>query len=105
MLSGARDDLVPKAHMRSLWEAVAKRGEKKTSGGKEYKVGLERAKYMEFEFGGHSERPILIYLLRRLNIFLDDTCVQTGYWPAVADFIASLGTPVAPEKSNTESVG
>ncbi|KAF9465466.1 Alpha/Beta hydrolase protein [Collybia nuda] len=85
MLSGARDDLVPKAHMRALWEAVAKRGEKKTSGGKEYKVGLERAKYMEFKSGGHN-----------------DTCVQTGYWPAVADFVASLGTPVAPEKSNPD---
>ena len=55
MLSGLKDDLVPKEHMRALWEAVAKRGEKKTSGGSEYKVGLERAKYMEFENGGHSE--------------------------------------------------
>ncbi|RDB30001.1 Protein bem46 [Hypsizygus marmoreus] len=73
MLSGARDDLVPKEHMRALWEAVARRGEKQTSGGREYKVGLERAKYMEFEFGGHN-----------------DTCVQTGYWPAVAEFVQSI---------------
>ena len=55
MLSGARDELVPKEHMRALWEAVAKRGEKKTQGGSEFKVGLERAKYMEFEYGSHSE--------------------------------------------------
>jgi len=73
MLSGAADQLVPKEHMRALWEVVAQRGQKKTPSGVEYKVGLERAKYMEFEYGGHN-----------------DTCVQTGYWSAVADFIASL---------------
>jgi len=61
MLSGAKDEIVPKEHMRTLWEAVAKRGEKKTPGGKEYKTGLERAKFMEFEDGAHN-----------------DTCAQTG---------------------------
>lgn len=55
MLSGAKDEIVPKEHMRALWEVVAKRGERKTPGGLEFKVGLERAKYMEFENGGHSE--------------------------------------------------
>ena len=54
MLSGSRDELVPREHMRALWEAVARRGEKKTAGGGEYKVGLERARYVEFEGGGHS---------------------------------------------------
>lgn len=67
MLSGLKDDLVPKEHMRSLWEAVAKRGEKKTPGGSEYKVGLERAKYMEFENGGHSTcyllHPLILPLM------------------------------------------
>lgn len=38
------------------------------------------------------------------ELFLDDTCVQTGYWPAIADFVASLGTAVAPEKANSDSV-
>jgi len=55
MLSGAKDELVPREHMRSLWEAVAKRGERRKPNGSEYKVGLERAKYMEFQHGGHSE--------------------------------------------------
>ncbi|KAG5638522.1 hypothetical protein H0H81_012160 [Sphagnurus paluster] len=54
MLSGAKDEIVPKEHMRALWEAVARRGEKETSGGREYKVGLERAKFTEFSDGGHS---------------------------------------------------
>ena len=67
MLSGLKDDLVPKEHMRFLWEAVAKRGEKKTSGGSEYKVGLERAKYMEFENGGHSACCLLYPLILPLN--------------------------------------
>ncbi|PFH49593.1 hypothetical protein AMATHDRAFT_62793 [Amanita thiersii Skay4041] len=55
MLSGALDDLVPKAHMRMLWEAIAKRGEKRTGSGCEYKAGLERAYYKEYSLGGHSE--------------------------------------------------
>ncbi|KAF8908147.1 BEM46 family protein [Gymnopilus junonius] len=54
MLSGMRDEIVPKEHMRALWEAVAKRGEKRKLNGSDFKVGLERAKYMEFEYGGHS---------------------------------------------------
>lgn len=54
MLSGAKDELVPKEHMRALWGAVARRGEKKKVNGSEYKTGLERAKYMEFDNGAHS---------------------------------------------------
>ncbi|KAG6811976.1 hypothetical protein H0H92_005010 [Tricholoma furcatifolium] len=73
MLSGLKDDLVPSEHMRALWRAIAKRGETKTSGGREFKVGLERAKYMEFPEGGHN-----------------DTCVHTGYWPAVAEFVETV---------------
>lgn len=86
MLSGAKDEIVPKDHMRALWEAVAKRGEKKTPAGKEYKTGLERAKFMEFEDGTHN-----------------DTCVQTGYWTAVADFVASLARDEGLEKETSSS--
>ncbi|KAJ7148762.1 Alpha/Beta hydrolase protein [Mycena crocata] len=83
MLSGVADELVPKEHMRALFEVVARRGEAKTPGGSDLSKGLERAKYMEFELGGHN-----------------DTCVQPGYWAAVADFIADLGAK--PEKSETK---
>ncbi|KAJ6494003.1 Alpha/Beta hydrolase protein [Mycena vitilis] len=83
MLSGVADELVPKEHMRALWEVVARRGETKTSGGAEFSRGLERAKYMEFEHGGHN-----------------DTCVQPGYWSAVADFVADLSE--RPEKPETK---
>ncbi|KAJ3558749.1 hypothetical protein NP233_g11441 [Leucocoprinus birnbaumii] len=78
MLSGLKDEIVPKEQMRKLYEAFAKRGEKTTSGGKEYKAGVERAKYLEFADGGHN-----------------DTCVQHGYWSAVAEFIANL-SPATP---------
>ncbi|KAF5354203.1 hypothetical protein D9756_007024 [Leucocoprinus leucothites] len=78
MLSGLKDEIVPKEQMRALFEAFAKRDEKTTLGGKEYKAGVERTKYLEFPDGGHN-----------------DTCVQDGYWTAVANFIASLSpTPV-----------
>lgn len=90
MLSGARDEIVPKEHMRALWEVVARRGEKRTPGGLEYKVGLERAKFMEFADGGHSESFIGHDMTLAIEFFLDDTCVQTGYWPAVAEFVNSL---------------
>ncbi|KAL0959367.1 hypothetical protein HGRIS_014621 [Hohenbuehelia grisea] len=73
MLSGVLDEVVPKEHMRGLWELVTKRGEKSGGGGGGGKSGLERAKYVEFEYGDHN-----------------NTCVQSGYWQAVADFIASL---------------
>jgi len=76
MLSGSKDEVVPKEHMTALWEIVAKRGEKKNKSGSEYKVGLEKAKYVEFENGTHN-----------------DTCVQAGYWTAVSEFIARLGDP------------
>jgi fermentation-respiration switch protein FrsA (DUF1100 family) len=74
MLSGAKDEVVPKEHMAALWEIVAQRGEKKNGGGREYKVGLEKAKFIEFEKGSHN-----------------DTFVQAGYWTAVAEFVAQLG--------------
>jgi abhydrolase domain-containing protein 13 len=46
MLSGARDEVVPKEHMRNLWEIVKKRGEK------------GKSKFLEFEDGSHSKSGI-----------------------------------------------
>lgn len=59
MLSGLKDEIVPKEQMRALLEAFAKRGEKTTSGGKEYKKGLEHTRYREFPEGGHSKSHAL----------------------------------------------
>ncbi|KAJ3532194.1 hypothetical protein NMY22_g7842 [Coprinellus aureogranulatus] len=73
MLSGMQDEIVPKEHMRALWDAVvARRGVAKKEVEKG-KMEVERAKYMEFEEGGHN-----------------DTCVQPGYWQAIIEFVDSL---------------
>jgi len=82
MLSGVKDELVPKGHMRALWEAITKRGEKNKANGSEYKTGLGRTKYVELEHGTHN-----------------DTCAQPGYWTAVAEFMSSL-FPATREKSS-----
>ena len=59
MLSGMQDEIVPKEHMRALWDAVvARRGkgvEVERRDGELKEEETERAKYMEFEEGGHSE--------------------------------------------------
>ncbi|KAJ7820746.1 Alpha/Beta hydrolase protein [Mycena olivaceomarginata] len=95
MLSGVADELVPKEHMRALWEIVARREETKTAGGVEFSKGLERAKYIEFERGGHSSSPFplppsFLGCTALTTHLTDDTCVQPGYWTAVADFVADL---------------
>jgi len=79
MLSGVKDELVPKDHMRALWKAIIRRGEPN-----KHNVGEDKThtKYVELEHGTHN-----------------DTCVQPGYWTAVAEFMNGL-FPVAPEKSS-----
>lgn len=92
MLSGLQDEVVPKEQMKGLWEIVKKRrkgasatsgkindtlhedGESKTE---EVTDGIGKSRFVEFENGTHN-----------------DTCVQPGYWHAVAEFIASLGASV-----------
>ncbi|KIY50246.1 alpha/beta-hydrolase [Fistulina hepatica ATCC 64428] len=67
MLSGSADQLIPKEHMHALWDLVANRRQGSTG------EKSERGKFLEFKRGDHN-----------------DTCVQPGYWQAVADFVASL---------------
>jgi hypothetical protein len=116
-----QDEIVPKEHMRALWEAVARRGEKASvgssgsgSGGRNpgsssssasvsvgeaddsqtrWRKGTERAKYMEFENGGHSKLVSFfhVYRNRTKTLCTDDTCVQQGYWAAIIEFVNSLG--------------
>lgn len=82
MLSGMLDEIVPKEHMRQLWEAVTRRGEKEGSKLKrEENPAVERARYMEFDLGGHN-----------------DTVAQPGYWAAIMEFIGSLGYQMPREK-------
>jgi len=55
MLSGMEDEIVPKEHMRALWDAVVARKGGKGEGNSLKVGGVERAKFMEFEKGGHSK--------------------------------------------------
>ncbi|KAG1767140.1 Alpha/Beta hydrolase protein [Suillus occidentalis] len=77
MLSGVRDEVVPREHMQELWQIVSRRqGTKSSSTGNKSdvtEVGNGKSRFLEFEGGHHN-----------------DTCVQQGYWTAVADFVASL---------------
>ncbi|KAF8880674.1 Alpha/Beta hydrolase protein [Infundibulicybe gibba] len=73
MLSGEKDQIVPAAHMRALWEVVQKRGPGKRDEGGARAGGVAVSKYMGFPHGTHN-----------------DTCVQTGYWLAVAEYVAKF---------------
>ncbi|KXN88510.1 Protein bem46, partial [Leucoagaricus sp. SymC.cos] len=70
MLSGLMDEIVPKEQMQTLYEAFAQCSERTTSGDK---TGTELTEFRTFPQGGHN-----------------DTCVQDGYWSAVANFVAKL---------------
>lgn len=85
MLSGVRDEVVPREHMQGLWEIVRKRTsgrkgrdaeERSEENGKtvhEIAGGAGNSKFVEFEQGTHN-----------------DTCVQQGYWSTIAEFVAGL---------------
>jgi len=93
MLSGLKDEVVPKEHMKGLWEIIKNRRRSagdvsiisetvdealdKNGEGKAEEVAgaIGKSRYVEFENGSHN-----------------DTCVQPGYWTAIAEFIASLGS-------------
>ncbi|KAI0338313.1 alpha/beta-hydrolase [Trametopsis cervina] len=108
MLSGLKDEVVPCEHMQGLWEIVQKRdagvpmgtsSRKRPStgfGGLTAKEGKNPgvtayventktlSKYLEFDEGAHN-----------------DTCVQPGYWSAVAEFIGSIVKADHPESTLT----
>lgn len=103
MLSGVRDEVVPREHMKDLWEIVQKRT--LAGQGSETKVEEESkpvhevhgrggySKLVEFEWGTHSECQGVAYgnmTAAMLTFPSDDTCVQPGYWKAVLHFIQSL---------------
>ncbi|KAL4245944.1 polyketide transferase af380 family protein [Abortiporus biennis] len=94
MLSGTQDEVVPKEHMEGLWQIVQQQRQESpnstnntpssASTGNKPEVAVvdtrELSKFLEFKEGTHN-----------------DTCVQPGYWSAVADFVSSLGQPYESE--------
>ncbi|KAI9070411.1 alpha/beta-hydrolase [Trametes sanguinea] len=85
LLSGVRDEVVPREHMQELWQLVQQRvpGGRRAGGTKDEETdakdenvrhsGTGYSRFVEFERGTHN-----------------DTCVQQGYWQAVADFVANV---------------
>lgn len=86
LLSGAQDEVVPREHMRGLWELVRRRdgaadaqepGPAGVAPDPDGKIPPpppgSGSRFLEFESGTHN-----------------DTCVQPGYWAAIAEFIRGL---------------
>jgi abhydrolase domain-containing protein 13 len=48
------------------------------------------SKYIEFADGAHSKQLAKLLKSYLTSLTTDDTCVQPGYWSAVAEFIASI---------------
>ncbi|KAI0777406.1 alpha/beta-hydrolase [Trametes elegans] len=87
LLSGVRDEVVPREHMQELWKlvqqrvpggrrAVGRNTDSADEGAKKPALATSSSRFIEFDRGTHN-----------------DTCVQTGYWQAVADFVASVQAP------------
>lgn len=131
MLSGVKDEVVPREHMEGLWELIAQRDAKHAAGTAAVSVSstLRRrnrndsnstnlarvtddvtvedvtgqaevkfaaydprslSKFIEFENGMHSEPFLTQFGDVDLTSKPDDTCVQPGYWAAIAEFIGNL---------------
>ncbi|KAI6044601.1 Alpha/Beta hydrolase protein [Pisolithus marmoratus] len=89
MLSGERDEVVPPQHMQELWEIASRRqgamvdgrngdggarvGSGKHNGDLNPEVGNGRSRFVKFPHGYHN-----------------DTFMQTDYWRAVTEFVASV---------------
>ncbi|KAI0354055.1 alpha/beta-hydrolase [Trametes cingulata] len=85
LLSGVRDEVVPREHMQELWKLIQQRvpGGRRTGERRDEETDAKDeslkhpsagySRFVEFEKGTHN-----------------DTCVQQGYWQAIADFLASV---------------
>ncbi|RPD56558.1 alpha/beta-hydrolase [Lentinus tigrinus ALCF2SS1-7] len=93
LLSGVRDEVVPREHMQELWQLVQQRvprgqrdlhAERNEDGMKDENVknpgaGAQFSRFVEFHAGTHN-----------------DTCIQQGYWSAIANFLDSLDSVPPP---------
>jgi len=116
MLSGVRDEVVPREHMEGLWELVMQREAKQPAGtgtnatsrkrngntstpsspvssGAAARIGdksvSDAAKQGEVKFSAYDPRSLSKFVEFQ-NGTHNDTCVQPGYWAAIAEFIENL---------------
>lgn len=89
-LSGAKDELIPPYQMATLFE---------TSGG--------RKSLKTFEHGTHSAYLLLRFFgaLKLILSVVDDTCIQPGYFQAIADFISTIVPPLISKSSPASDDG
>ncbi|KAI0328749.1 alpha/beta-hydrolase [Cubamyces sp. BRFM 1775] len=99
LLSGVRDEVVPREHMQELWKLVQQRvpggrrpsdrlqGEEDVKEAESPKQsGMSLSRFVEFPRGTHN-----------------DTCVQEGYWHAVAAFVREVAPEEAPSSATTST--
>ncbi|KAH8096849.1 alpha/beta-hydrolase [Cristinia sonorae] len=116
MLSGARDEVIPREHMEGLWELITQR-EAGQHAGPSVNTATTRRRVASTpsapanaaspasrvhdvtvgEAAQVGEIKLAAYDPRSLSKFVEfengmhnDTCVQPGYWAAIAEFIGNL---------------
>ncbi|KAI0655022.1 alpha/beta-hydrolase [Cubamyces menziesii] len=97
LLSGVRDEVVPREHMQELWKLVQQRvprgrrpsdqpqgeGDVKEAESPKHPAA-SHSRFIEFPRGTHN-----------------DTCVQEGYWHAVAAFVMEVAPEEAPSSATS----
>ncbi|KAI0253116.1 Alpha/Beta hydrolase protein [Lactifluus subvellereus] len=114
MLGGARDEVVPRSQMQELWALISNRGRDTEKSKKRRASGAQGAapgspeKAQEFDEPGPDDpkAPPRVFTDGG-NTYIEfgagthnDTCVQPGYWSAVAEFVASLRAKVVSSSSS-----
>lgn len=122
LLSGVRDEVVPREHMQELWKLVQQR----TSGGRRPSdqpqgegdvkeaespkhPAASHSRFIEFPRGTHSTYRCTsaalvitgVRMARAETCSVDDTCVQEGYWHAVAAFVMEVAPEEAPSSATS----
>ena len=93
MLSGDRDEVVPRKHMHTLWEIATKRGRKDKGSNEQSDVPPSMDVFKSFEYGGHSKYLFTTrFGLVVMYVALANTDHQAGYWNAIEEFLAGLST-------------
>jgi len=119
MLGGARDEVVPRSQMQELWAIIRNRGrdvegnkKRRASGAQGAASGAPEKARAEGEAQEVDEpepndpkAPPRVFTDAG-NTYIEfgagmhnDTCVQPGYWSAVAEFVASLRAKVISSSS------
>jgi len=117
MLGGARDDVVPRAQMQELWAIIRNRGRDAAASEKTRRTGAgdkdkDENKKGEDDGPGPDDPKVPPRVVKDgVNTYIEfgagthnDTCVQPGYWSAVAEFVTGLPSKVVVVPSSSSSL-